>query len=455
MSPPLEIDDIASNIQNIRIDKAHEHLDASKKNTSQSPHGTDSPLLKLPNELLIQITCLLAPNQRVDKNGGFGLDLEQRHELEELEELDEEEELFPQETIALRQSHAQNTQDILNLGLTCRRLSDVAQNVLYKKVALLQARISDKQKTNLALTCFLRTIIKRPDLAAYVRHFAVWIWRDRPVRRTAAVPSQPKAINQRDPDDVPQRPKPICICRTCFSKLILIVNTTHAASEQITSWTRDIKATPSEATVCALILACLPNLRNVAIYARPHPAAASGQPRPEGLAREYVNDASQPDNSDVVRLSYALNMAKHLKELTISTHLNGLATHARLPTLTSLTVDFSSSHQFVSVPKTSFRNVTHLAIRARLQDFLSTNTLNNPRLDYASSFREKFGILLRNLPSIRTLEFESGTAVSQCYIPPHVEKVVLRPIKPEAVPWLANIGSKGMEGSWGSGTEDD
>lgn len=416
----------------MRINKAHEHLDASQEYTSKSPHVADSPLLKLPNELLIQITSLLAPNQRVDKNGGFGLDLEQRQK-------------FPQETIALFQSHAQNIQDILNLNLTCKRLSDVAQDVLYKDVSLLQVRLSHKQKTNLALTCFLRTVIKRPDLAARVRHFAVWIWKNRAVRRTNNIPRQPKA-SQRDPDHVPERPKPNCVCETCFSKLFLIVNTTHAAFKQMTSWTRDIKATPSEATVCALILACLPNLRNVAIYAHPHPAADPGQPRREGLGRrEYVNDASQPDNSDVVRLSYALNMAKRLKELTVSTHLNGLAMHARLPTLTSLTLDFSSSHPFVSVPKTSFRNVTHLAIRARLQDFHLFNELNNLRLEYPSSFSQKLGILLRNLPSVRTLEFESGMAVSQCKIPRHVEKVVWRPVNYDINAWLASIGSEGMK----------
>lgn len=143
-------------------------------------------------------------------------------------------------------------------------------------------------------------------------------------------------------------------------------------------------------------------------------------------------------------------MAKHLKELTLSTFLNGLATHARLPTLTKLTVDFSSRNQFVSVPKSSFPNVRHLAIRARQVDILPmTATIFSDQGECAVIFSQKLNILVRNLPSVRTLEFECGTVASHCKIPPHVEKVVLRPLTEDAEVWLASIGNQAMEGRFG------
>ncbi|CAO2654018.1 Nn.00g107510.m01.CDS01 [Neocucurbitaria sp. VM-36] len=413
MSLHTAVNDVASLFQTMRIDQSRDRFKASKKSIPITSRATSPFLLNLPNELLSQAAGYLVPTERICKTSGFGFVLEQQ-------------EHGSQEATRLRRNHAQSLQNLLNLGLTCKRLADVAQTILYRDVSLCQPRRDlqiDKRSIS-AFPSFLRTIILHPELAAYVRHLAVWIFKNKPVYLVDNFNNETA-----------------CACESCLSKLNSIMNTLELSHEDKTSWLKDLKR-PTEVIICSLILASLPNLRTLQIYARPlHPETLVGDLRSYGSPLQ-----TRTDTLEITRLSRGLATSKHLTYLTLSPHLNGLATYARLPTLTSLTVDFSSAHQFVSVPKSSFRNVTHLRIQAHTLDFLPTSqSAYNDTNEIYRFFQQKLDILLRGLRTVRTLEFESGAAASRCNIPDHVEKVVLRPAEWDARQWVGEF----LEGEGG------
>jgi hypothetical protein len=159
----------------------------------------------------------------------------------------------------------------------------------------------------------------------------------------------------------------------------------------------------TEAAVCALIFAAVPNLQTLELYAQP-------------LSVDYPNNPTQY-GSDVLRLAQGLAITK-ITSLMLSNNLNGLHA-ARLPTLTNLTLDYP----FAIVSKGCFPNVTALKIQGQSQYMLV-------------GVPEKLRILYRDLPNLRSLEFNSGKSVVPA---PQVETLIFRPAEWNALAWICGF----------------
>lgn len=420
--------------QHLRLDELNQtSSNASQAAVAQPDRNNGPAMLKLPNEILGQISGHLVSPDRICKKGGYGFILEQQ-------------EHFTPEMTRSRQTHASSTQDLLNLALTCKRLAEVAQDTLYRNVLLPQPR--KKQPWNeehvSPFRCLLRTMIERPDLAAHVRHFAIWVWKSKPARLHDLAEGHT-----------------ISACGTCLPHLMGIINTIPLSPKDKKLWMTELEHS-TEATVTSLLLLSLPNLRSLELYLRPLPSnmLAGYSNKGDISARQRY---TPPHDTEVVRLSHALSNSRTLTQLTLSPNLNGLATFATLPSLTTLILDFTSANQFVRIPRTAFRKVSVLKIQCTSLEFLAATNPNhrthhqphlqtraiNARLDeirnYLHTFPQKLSILLRALPSVRTLEFESGAAAARCDIPASVEKVVIRPAEWDAVQWVREF----LEGKMG------
>ncbi|KAF1848729.1 uncharacterized protein K460DRAFT_427988 [Cucurbitaria berberidis CBS 394.84] len=355
-------------------------------------------LLKLPNELLCQIAGHLVSTENICRKDGYRALYERKNNRD-------------LETTDLLRIHLWSIQDLLNLGLTCKRLAPVAQDILYRDIFLPKPRRMSVpgDRGASSLVCFLRTIMRRPELGAHVRYLAVWFKKGKRLRSS-------KTAN----DDA------VCSCASCLQKLTDLVDTLRLSREAKMLWLKDLTR-PTEATICSLIIASLPKLQALELHARP----LADEKQVRRLKYRSTKIETKHDNTEVLRLSQGL-AATQVKSLTLSTGLNGLAV-ARQPSLTSLTLDYTGPHQFVSIRKGCFLNVTNLNIRCRQNEFESMAG-HDPH--YRSSFRAKLEILLRGLPRIRVLEFESGAAASQCEIPPSVELIRFRGAEWDALQWV-------------------
>jgi hypothetical protein len=179
----------------------------------------------------------------------------------------------------------------------------------------------------------------------------------------------------------------------------------------------------TEAMVCSVLFAALSKLRTVELYAKPLPVEPEGDRRlSHGRSRFGPIDASNY-KSDVSRLAQGLATTS-ITSLTLSTDLNGLhASH--LPTLTTLTLDYSGPNQFVTVAKGCFTNVTILKIQ-------SLGCYSGMRLGVS----EKLPILYRGLPNLRVLEFGSGKVA---VFTPQVKTIVFREADWDAREWVRNF----------------
>jgi hypothetical protein len=174
-----------------------------------------------------------------------------------------------------------------------------------------------------------------------------------------------------------------------------LVDVLRISTEEKKSWLEELKC-PSEAMVCGLVLAALPKLQAVELYAKRLP--------PDTPERAYKHRHSSYANtqSDIVCLSQGL-VTTQISALTLSTDLNGLG-GARLLTLTTLTLDYTGSNQFVTVNQGCFVNVKTLKIRTRIPHQHLCEPIS----------RQKLQILMKHLPNLRRLEVESGPALD-CY----------------------------------------
>jgi hypothetical protein len=204
----------------------------------------DSHLLKLPNELLLKIAGYLAPTSGLRKNQGYGT----------LYKEEAEGGTAWNTTLAL-QTHAAEVRALIHLGLTCKRLVSIAQDIMYQEVVLPQpcrTQLPGKLAPS-SLMCFLRTMLKRPEFGARVSKLAVWVWMGKLIRSSV------------DP-----KKESFCACGTCMTALSPPVDRLKLSSREKEGWTRDLSG-PTEAAVCALIFTSLPNLKTLELSAKPLP----------------------------------------------------------------------------------------------------------------------------------------------------------------------------------------
>jgi hypothetical protein len=187
-----------------------------------------------------------------------------------------------------------------------------------------------------SLTCFLRTMLKRPELGARVSKLAVWVWKGKLIRSSV------------DP-----KKESFCACGTCMKALSPLVDRLKLSSREKEGWTRDLSG-PTEAAVRALIFTSLPNLKTLELSAKPLPIR-------KDEASELLARFQKSNLLDVSRLAQGLAITS-VTTLTLSANLNGISV-ARLPAVTTLTLDYSESNPFVTVCKGHFANITTLKIQ--------------------------------------------------------------------------------------------
>ena len=348
-------------------------------------------MLELPNELLCEIATNLAPLTLVSKDGGYGA--------------------LSVDDAASRHAYAKATLDLINLSVVCKRLTSVAQDILYRTVSLLQSAKHQKpgKRYPSSLSRFFRTVLSRPGLAAHVTSLTVWIWKG-------------KAVDQQD---APTVQSPACACEDCKHKLSVAVDKLHLKPDENSKWKSDLSH-PTEAMVTGLVLAALSNVNTVALYARPFPDreeiwAGYRDPNlsscmydPPAASRSKLQTLIGSHADEVLAISQGL-ATTNIHTLTLSASLNGLH-RARLPSLETLSLDYSGPNPFVTVAKGTFRNVKTLKFLASGEDLIRAN----------KTFSAKANIVLKGLPSVREVHFECTRAVDLCKIPAYVENVVVQ-----------------------------
>ena len=128
---------------------------------------------------------------------------------------------------------------------------------------------------------------------------------------------------------------------------------------------------------------------------------------------------------DIRRLAQGLATTK-VQTLTLSTGLNSLHI-GRFPRLTSFILDYSGPNPFMTIHRGCFGNVTTLKIQCIKAALLMEGSIEGHRW--------RLSTLLRCLPSVRTLELESGAVIEKCSIPAFIETIIIRPAEFDAVNW--------------------
>ena len=345
--------------------------------TGNASANSSSPLLKLPNELILDIAGYVTPTASVAKDQGYGHGY--KHEIPWIES----------DTTQAREKYASETRDLLNLSLTCKIFTPITQNVLCRNVSLLQPQQVSMSglPSPSPLALFLRTMLERPDLAARVRSLLVWIWKEKPLDFT---------------DD------------TDHQALMSLIDSLNISVSEKEAWLADLDY-PMEATVCALIFAALPQLQSVHGYAKHSPRSVMAYADPE---QTHVQ---------VPRLSQGL-ATTHITSLTLSDGLNVIHT-ACLPSLKALTVDFDGPNQLVTIGKGNFANVHTLKVQHTLQSSWPDETLC-----------KKFSTLLHGLRSLRTIEFVSSACLPPAsLIPDQVETIKCKEVEENELEYICGF----------------
>ena len=323
-----------------------------------SPKNNRSGLLTLPNELLIQV----AEHLTASKCGGI---------------------------------IAGSTQDLTHLALVCKRLVPITNTVLYRSVTL-QApdrHMSRKGPRQCVLPQFLRTILRHPRLGACVEEITLYFVKGKPVHPQG-----------------PVKKEGMCTCGDCAKMLSITLHSMRLTLDENIAWQKDLSH-PTEAMVCGLILASLPNLRSVELHSE----------KLRKIDHLHGSNARIQARSDVDRLGHGLIGTK-VQTISLSDALNGLRL-SRLPNLTRLIVDFTGSNRYIWADRT-LANITALTIKGPVKD-----------MDEAI-FEIELDMLLQYLPNLRSLEFESRLIAKLRRIPRHVDTVIFRPADGDFLHWV-------------------
>lgn len=236
----------------------------------------------------------------------------------------------------------------------------------------------------------------------------------------------------------------VCDCDQCMPTFVAALENLRLTPAEKSTWLVDLKH-PTEAMICSLVMATLPNIKSVALYPQIYPERKERAPcKPNTCPCQYsgahVGTAGRPNNchdessekhyrsdrAEIDCLSQGLSVTS-IQTLPLSTNLNGLH-HAKLPSLTTLSLDYSGPNPFVTVGKGSFTNVTTLKLQTR-----DVRGGYQERRAYAN----KTAILYKGFRNLRTVEFESSAAAVLCGIPPQVRTVIIRPADDLALPRLS------------------
>ncbi|ORX93284.1 hypothetical protein BCR34DRAFT_240366 [Clohesyomyces aquaticus] len=315
-------------------------------------------LLALPNELLCRIISFLKPTVVIHSEEGAGV-------------------LLGNDEIAISGlskpvlMHLAALSDLRSLALVCKRFVHIVEDSMYKSVSLPQHRYGTFTGHYLAsrVPFFLRTILRRPELAAKVETLRLWVRRN-------SLGHDPRFHAA----GIQKLSTPPCACINPYEDCIAEARAVVLKQPQFPSMFR---VDPKLSYICelqlgALILASLPNLNTLHL---------SGLPSMGGAFSSYPGFPMYPKLNE---LATALQGSR-LEYLELYSG-DGLV-QFQIPNLKTVagSVWTLRPGQF----GTHMENCTDLHVRSCSRDIYTVpQPLRNLQL------------LLRKLPSIRSLVFE-------------------------------------------------
>ncbi|KAF2823133.1 hypothetical protein CC86DRAFT_469688 [Ophiobolus disseminans] len=173
-------------------------------------------------------------------------------------------------------------------------------------------------------------------------------------------------------------------------------------------WMKDL-SDPTEGMLCSLILAALPRLQHVHVFTRA---------QLNGMRIEH-----EQEFKDTARIAAGLELTTP-KSLSVSTGPSFvLAKHANI---TTLALEHGVPNLIHALPQSFLQSVTHLNAR----------WLFPAQVDDSVGFKA----LLAQVPEVRlSLELDSTSAIRQISTTIHVETIILRPARADAIDWIYNI----------------
>ena len=244
MTQHAPIDELAAELSTLCIRYVgNDDSDSSQDDEARTTNVASSANLSmLPNELLHQIVGYLTPIEGIAREDGCELSAEDLYAG-----------LKPDP--CRRRARATQLGVLSDLALTCKRLLPVVQEALYLSVSLPQPQygLSSNTRHHSPLTNFLYTVIGRPDLAARVQKIAVWLWKGKAV-------DQERLVNAKHD---------VCGCGECAQTLSTAVANLRLMESETAKWAEYLLH-PTEAIVCSLVFAALPNLKSVLQIGRAH-----------------------------------------------------------------------------------------------------------------------------------------------------------------------------------------
>jgi hypothetical protein len=210
----------------------------------------------------------------------------------------------------------------------------------------------------------------------------------------------------------------VCHCDQCLPIFNAALNKLGLTPAEKSKWLIDLQH-PTEAMICSLIMATLPSLKSVALYARFYPGHDGSEGRiievPKKIDQPYLESNCRSYLAEITCLSQGLYVTR-IHSISLPTNLNGLHC-AKLLSLKTLSLDYSGTNSLVPVGKGSFTNVTTLKLQARLSDYARLQDWD---------YTKKTEFLYKGLRRLRAVEFDSPDAVAICDFPPQARTVIIR-----------------------------
>ncbi|KAH7091615.1 hypothetical protein FB567DRAFT_589494 [Paraphoma chrysanthemicola] len=329
------------------------------------PDRSQTSLMDLPDEIILQVTTLLETDLVVSEDDGWCLRQATYHS---------------RDAYTSRYRYYKAIQPLHGLILTCRRLYRISHASLYRSVSLvqpLQSRLIDSSLYS-PLSSFVATTIKRPELHGKVLSLSVWL------RKASDAP----VVGASNGNELYH----------CGRELETFLSSSPFRGGEHEEWTRDLKR-PTDAMLSSLALATLPNLQKARIL---------GQ-KLDGLHEHAFRQ-------DLEHLSRGLAKT-HPTTLSLSGPIEHIS--SKFPNVTHWIFDWFFEERAFLTHGSAFRNLSTIELRA--------SRLNND--DYFQtdpSTQYRLNTLLSSLPRLRVLDMGAVFFTLAIRIPDHVETLIMR-----------------------------
>lgn len=269
-----------------------------------------------------------------------------------------------------RPEYLEEFRELAKLALISKRLTAAAQEMMYKNVSLPQLSVSRTGDAS-RLPLFLRTLTERQDLVRHVQVMAIWVQESKTITEGVRDLTKSSARLQ--------------------MLLGAIERITPFASERY-GWMKALE-TPTEALLCALIFAALPNLKTIQLCAKTTSPQTDMFERFLWLLSEgYPFDMSARDDYRLVQGLRATNITS----LDFPNRLTNLP-NAKIPSLKALALEYDGSSLLGAQSVDAFPNLDTLIIQLPQSERLQASYT---RRQYDQQFIQP---ILASFPKLRTV----------------------------------------------------